>query len=199
MSFRGAGRGHCVWAQKRGELFYASGGLIVQEKILNSKQRFIHTDKIDGNIMTLALSADETKLAFSVWNGSEKGPNLVLVDLQNDNQLTHIPVKTESNIYLLDFSDDNRWLVSVSGEFETLVEVHSTFNGFAAAEPGAFSMIINDLKFVGPGLFLTVGDELRYWEIRTGFYQFPKTPKILWGVYKRCIKYTSAYGCENGV
>ena len=105
-----------MWSQKRGELFYASGGLIVQEKILNSAQKFIHTDEIDGSIMTLALSADETKLAFSVWNGPERGPKLILVDLVNENSLKEISVKTDKNIHLLDFSDDNRWLVSVSGE-----------------------------------------------------------------------------------
>ena len=162
VSFYGTSRNNCIWAQKRGELIYSSGGFLVQETILNSCQKFITSDPTNCNIVVMSLSADESRLAYSQLTPT--GCSLQIVNLNDSNTSKAVTHQHTGPIHCVDWSRDNRWILSISGDYSTSIELNSSWDGqsFGFNE---YDLIINDAKFASNDIFVTAGDELRYWEI----------------------------------
>ena len=163
VSYHSIGQSDCIWADKRGELIYSSGGLVVQENILTSKQKIISNRQDFCPVDTMALSFDQSRLVFSQLQPSFSSL-LNFVDFQLENEVQTLAHQHEKRVHCLDISKDNRWIVSISGDFDSSIEVHASWNLNSVAF-NKYKMIINDAKFAAADLFITVGDELRYWEI----------------------------------
>ena len=109
ISFYGKSRNNCIWAQKRGELIYASGGFLIQETILNSRQKCISSDSGNCNIIVISLSSDDSRLAYSQLTSTS-----CRVEIINLEDSSSIPVfhQHSNPIHSIDWSKDNRWIVT---------------------------------------------------------------------------------------
>ncbi|XP_056017616.1 WD repeat-containing protein 90-like isoform X2 [Ostrea edulis] len=143
IGYNGNGRGNMVWHPDTGLFIYTCGAVIIIEDLDSGKQNFLmgHTEEIS----TVAIQNDSQVMASASGSFGISPSQICIWDLQQQvcrKVLSH----HEHNIVCLDYSRDDRFLISVGDYQDSSIVVWSTLN-YEILTTSKTTTAIHDLKW----------------------------------------------------
>lgn len=157
IGYNGNGRGNMVWHPDSALFIYTCGAVIIMEDLGSGKQNFLmgHTEEIS----TIAIQNDSQALASASGSFGISPSQICIWDLQQQvckKVLSH----HEHNVVCLDFSRDDRFLISVGDYQDCTIVVWSTRN-YEILTTSKTTSAIHDLKWdpFSVNEFVSVGQD----------------------------------------
>ena len=146
-----------LWSSSRGELIYTSGSLLVFEKLENFNQTTLESPS-SNEITNISLSSDEALCLMSCVTDRNQS-NSFVIECNTRKILRHFKDDHKEPIYSSAWSLDGRFVLTMSGTYETNIKIHTSWNGDCIASC-IMPSVINDAAWIGGQQscqFVTIG------------------------------------------